>query len=110
VTKFGSFGTSGDGKLNGPFALTKDAHDNIYVSDAGNNQIQVFRNDGTFLARWGSAGSGAGQLNLPAGIDVDGSGNIYVADNSNNRVEVFSPGTTPAASSTWGKVKSRYRE
>jgi tripartite motif-containing protein 71 len=109
VLKFGSFGTSGDGKLNGPFALARDKYDNIYVSD-GNNQVQVFRSDGTFLARWGSAGSGQGDFNQPAGIGLDSSGDIYVVDNGNNRVEAFSPGATPAAGSSWGRVKSRYRE
>lgn len=63
----------------------------IYVTDTGNERIQVFGKDGTFLRAFGGFGTGDGQLQEPTGI-VDGpEGNLYVADSGNARVVVFSP-------------------
>jgi DNA-binding beta-propeller fold protein YncE len=43
ITKLGSLGT-GDGQFNGPAGIDVDAANSIYVTDAGNNRIQVFTN------------------------------------------------------------------
>ncbi len=43
ITKWGSLGT-GDGQFNGPAGIAVDAANSIYVTDAGNNRIQVFTN------------------------------------------------------------------
>ena len=54
VTKWGSYG-SGDGQFNGPRAVAMDGSGNVYVADQGNNRIQKFDGNGTFLTKWGSA-------------------------------------------------------
>ena len=46
----------------------------------GNDRIQKFDSNGTFITKWGSHGSGDGQFYYPNGVAVDSSGNVYVAD------------------------------
>src|SRR5262249_34251890 len=66
-----------------------------YVADTGNNRIQVFYADGTYIGQWGGFGSGNGQFDHPLGIAADGSGHVYVADTGNNRIQQFQA-TLPA--------------
>jgi DNA-binding beta-propeller fold protein YncE len=63
----------------------------LLVTDTGNKRVQVFDQDGNFVAQFGSPGSGEGQLNEPVGLAVDANGNIYVADTWNKRIQVFDP-------------------
>lgn len=63
----------------------------IYVTDTGNERIQVFGKDGTFLRAFGGFGSGEGQLIEPTGIVAGPDGNIWVADSGNGRVVVYTP-------------------
>jgi DNA-binding beta-propeller fold protein YncE len=66
-----------------------DCVGSVYVADTGNNRIQKFRNDGTFVAAWGARGGGAGQFLEPSAIAFDSKGNIYVTDKGNHRVQIF---------------------
>jgi len=66
-------------------------NDEIYVTDTGNERVQVFSKDGTFLRAFGGFGTGEGQLQEPTGIAAGPDGNIYVADSGNGRLVVFSP-------------------
>jgi prepilin-type N-terminal cleavage/methylation domain-containing protein len=83
-----------NGGLNGQFDnanfMSLDASDNVYVSDTGNNRVQVFNSGGTWLMSIGgpspytcevspassppacAAGLGNGQFNNPNGIVVSG--------------------------------------
>lgn len=65
--------------------------DEIYVTDTGNERVQVFGTDGTFLRAFGGYGSEPGQLLEPTGIVTGPDGNIWVADSGNGRVSVFTP-------------------
>src|SRR5262245_34458125 len=83
---WGTFG-SGDGQFNIPNGLDIEG-DEVYVSDIGNNRVQVFDRSGTFLRKWGTFGTGDGQFNRPGGVHVEGN-ELYVTDLDNNRVQVF---------------------
>ena len=61
----------------------------MYVTDAGNNRIQIFDSNGNFITAWGSKGSGEGQLDTPHDIAVDPSRNVYVAEQGNFRIQKF---------------------
>ena len=74
------------------------ANGNVYVSDGGNDKIQLFTATGSKLREWGREGSGNGEFFNPSGIEVAPNGNVYVADYSNHRVQYFS-----AAGSFLGK-------
>src|SRR4051812_10111307 len=97
--KWGSYGT-GNGQFISPSGIAVDSSDNVYVVDAGNNRIQKFTNNGTFITTWGSYGTGNGQFISPSGIAVDSSDNVYVVDAGNNRIQKFTNNGTFIT--TWG--------
>ncbi len=66
-----------------------DASDRVYMADWGNDRVQVFDPDGSFLRTWGSRGNSEGLFAGPVGIAIDASGNVYVVDMGNDRVRVF---------------------
>ena len=84
----GGYGSSA-GRFNRPTGIAY-SRDFLFVTDSGNNRVQVFRENGDYYTEFGGYGSGDGQFNNPTGIAVDGEGNIYVADTGNNRVVKYS--------------------
>lgn len=62
----------------------------VYVTDTGNERVQVFDEQGTFVRAFGGAGSGEGQLREPVGIAVAADGTVLVADAHNGRIARFS--------------------
>ncbi len=88
ITKWGTQG-SGDGQFNRPNNIAVDNTGNIYVTDFGNNRIQVFDCNGNFLRKWGSQGSGDEEFDGLSGISVDSMGYVYVSEIYNHRVQVF---------------------
>ena len=86
-------GSSLAAQFSDPYGLARDAAGNIYVSDAGdNNLIRKIAADGTvgtiaghnegFIDGVGRAAS----FNTPSGLAIDHAGNIYVADTGNNAI------------------------
>lgn len=83
---WGSAG-SGPGQLNAPGGIAVDGAGHVFVADTGNNRIEEYTSDGTFVAQFGGRGSGSGKLNGPTGLAVDHLGNLFVADTGNNRIQ-----------------------
>src|SRR3712207_8682803 len=48
-----------------------DQEGNVYVADTGNNRIQVFSSNGTFISRLGAYGIANGSFSHPEGIAID---------------------------------------
>jgi len=92
VRTIGGYG-DGPGRFREPTGVAADEQGNIYVADAGANQIRKFDGDGKPLAQWGSWGSPPAMLSSPAGLAY-GDGKLYVADGGNHRVQVFDPSGT----------------
>ncbi len=66
-------------------------HDGLlYVTDTGNERVQVFDLEGQFVRSFGEIGSGTGQLIEPVGIAVSDDGVVFVADSHNGRLARFS--------------------
>ena len=86
--EFGSFG-NGPGELFGPTFVAVGNDGNYYVSDTGNDRIQVFDNRGSFLLMFGSTGSGNGQFMSTNGVVVMDDGRIVVSDRGNDRIQLF---------------------
>jgi DNA-binding beta-propeller fold protein YncE len=57
-----------------------DAEGRIYVGDRSNNRIQIFDQEGEFLAQWT-------QFGRPSGIFFDDHGRIFVADSESDDVQ-----------------------
>ena len=104
VREFGTFGDTADspdasqsqGLFFGPRAVAVTGEE-IFVVDTGNERVQVFAPDGTFLRAWGGMGSEPGQFVEPVGIVVGPDGRVYVADSGNGRISVFQRDGTPIA-------------
>ncbi len=69
--------------------------DEIYVTDTGNERVQVFGIDGSFKRTFGGFGNGPRQLIEPVGIALNADGLVYVADSGNARISVFTPSGDP---------------
>ena len=80
---------SGEKEFKSPCGIACDSTGKVYVADTGNNRIQVFTTEGTFLRMFGKHGCGSGELDGPYGIAIDSNGMVYVSEDGNHRVSVF---------------------
>lgn len=68
-------------------SVTTDGKENIYVLDAGTNQIVKFDNKLNYLKRNGKQGWAEGQFDSPTCIDGSSGLDIFVTDGKNKRVQ-----------------------
>ena len=87
VLKWGSPGT-GSGQFNQPVGVAIDSNGNVYVTDMGNDRVQVFNNLGVWQYSFGSTGSAPGQFRRPYGISINVN-DLYVVDTGNHRIQKF---------------------
>ena len=88
LRRWGCIGT-GPGQFDDPSGVAISSGGDIVVCDAGNNRVQVFRSDGTFVRQWGSDGAAPGQFQYPASVAVSSADEVFVADHGNCRIQVF---------------------
>jgi DNA-binding beta-propeller fold protein YncE len=77
IKEWGTRGT-GRGQLDAPHALAMDSKGRLFVADRGNNRIQIFDQNGTYLDEWH-------QFSRPSGVYIDKNDVIYVADSESNK-------------------------
>jgi len=89
IVKFSSDGTylkewGSTGYAPGEFrqvhAIAIDERGRLFVADRQNNRIQIFNQEGEFIAQWT-------QFGRPSGIYFDEHDNIYVADSESDNVQ-----------------------
>jgi sugar lactone lactonase YvrE len=73
---WGQRGT-GPSQFNQPHALAMDSQGRLFVADRGNNRIQIFDQEGTFIAEWH-------QFGRPSGLFIDAQDNLYSADSESS--------------------------
>jgi DNA-binding beta-propeller fold protein YncE len=56
-----------------PHALAMDNEGRLFVADRGNNRVQIFDQNGKFIAAWS-------QFSRPSGVFVDSNDVLYVTD------------------------------
>lgn len=101
----------GDGEFNfetesGSFGAIGFAPDGgFYVADTGNQRVQRFDAERTFVSAWGSFGTDDGQFVSPSVLAVAGDGSVYVLDDARGDVQRFGADGTfvevVAAGSVW---------
>lgn len=64
---------AGRGELDGPHGIAMDSRGRLFVADRTNDRIQIFDQEGQFLAEWK-------QFSRPSGVFIDRNDTIYVAD------------------------------
>ncbi len=74
------------GPANGTSAVAVDGSGSVYVSNLGNDTVQIFDSGGNHVAEL------PGPFDSPSGIAVDGSGNAYVSNQGNDTVQIFDSG------------------
>lgn len=90
----GFFGLNTPGPFRGWFkgaygvAVTRQA-ERVFVTDWGNNRVQVFGRAGNFLTAFGTGGSGPGEMDQPTDVALRENGTVFVMDFANNRVQVW---------------------
>jgi NHL repeat len=70
---------SGPGEIDGPHTLAMDSRGRLFLGDRSNNRIQIFDQDGNYLAQWQ-------QFSRPSGVFIDKNDIIYVADSESESV------------------------
>jgi streptogramin lyase len=78
IKTWGKPGT-GPGEFDQPHALAMDSQGRLFVGDRNNNRIQIFDQEGMFVAEWK-------QFSRPSGIYIDSRDTIYVADSESGSV------------------------
>ena len=76
---------TGLGQVTNPMGIAIDGQGKIYVVDSGNDRIQVFENNGTFLRSFGNSGI----FSSAWGIALAEDGTVYVSDSGANQIRVF---------------------
>jgi hypothetical protein len=73
-----------------PVVDAKHGGHDLYVTDAGNNVVDVFDSAGAYLRQL--TGSSAGAFDEPDGVAFDSVGDAYVLDRGNRALEKFTNG------------------
>ncbi len=74
--------TAARGLFNDPHHLAIDSRGRLFVSDRGNNRIQIFDQEGTFIGLWTHFGR-------PSSIAIDDQDRIYVVDGTTSLTGVL---------------------
>ncbi len=70
---------SGPGEFDQPHSMAMDSKGRLFVGDRNNNRIQIFDQDGKFIAEWK-------QFSRPSGVYIDKKDILYVADSESESV------------------------
>ncbi|PIY68823.1 hypothetical protein COY90_03865 [Candidatus Roizmanbacteria bacterium CG_4_10_14_0_8_um_filter_39_9] len=98
--------------FSGPYGVTVDSQNKIYIADTGYSRIQRFDANGTFEKSWGEYGSADNlavpQFKKPQGMAIEVVSTseywIYVADTDNNRIQRFDQDGTISTRTKWGEI------
>ena len=63
-----------------PHSIAIDRQSRVFVADRENNRIQIFDQEGKFLAQWT-------QFGRPSGITFDDQGRIFVPDSESDNLQ-----------------------
>jgi sugar lactone lactonase YvrE len=87
IKSWGKLG-SAPGDFSQPHALAMDSQGRLFVADRSNNRVQVFDQEGKFLAETKAFGR-------PSGVYIDKDDNLYVADSESQSRDANAYGYNP---------------
>jgi DNA-binding beta-propeller fold protein YncE len=87
IKSWGKLG-SAQGDFSQPHALAMDSQGRLFVADRSNNRVQVFDQDGKFLAETKAFGR-------PSGVYIDRNDNLFVADSESQSRDANAYGYNP---------------
>jgi sugar lactone lactonase YvrE len=76
IKSWGRFGT-GPGEFKTPHAMAFDSRGRLFVSDRGNNRLQIFDQEGTFVAEWK-------QFSRISGLHISADDVLYAIDSESS--------------------------
>lgn len=76
-----------DGTAYGGIEFASDG--GFYVLDTGNQRVQQFAPDRTFVRGWGGKGDADGQFLDPIGMDLGSEGTVFVVDDQRHDIQQF---------------------
>jgi NHL repeat len=82
IKQWGGKPGTGNGQFDCPHSLAMDSQGRLFVGDRSNNRIQIFDEDGRFLASWT-------QFGRPSGIFIDQHDVLYVTDSESRNAEGY---------------------
>jgi sugar lactone lactonase YvrE len=69
------------GEIEGAHGLAMDSRGGLFVADRTNNRVQIFDQEGSFIAEWRHFGR-------PSGIHIDGNDVLYATDSESTETRV----------------------
>ena len=86
--KFGKEGNKeGEFSVQRYVSVNKDRH--LMVCDSGNDRVQVFELNGTFVKMFGRKGRGRGEFKWPVSTANLSDGRIVVSELDSHRIQIF---------------------
>tara|TARA_R110002049_G_scaffold2750_2_gene21795 strand:+ start:680883 stop:681863 length:981 start_codon:yes stop_codon:yes gene_type:complete len=70
-----------------PYDLAIAGDGSVVVCEYGNQRLQRFASDGSWIATWGGPGILPGQLYQPWGVVIDSYDRVHILDSNNHRVQ-----------------------
>jgi predicted Ser/Thr protein kinase/sugar lactone lactonase YvrE len=77
--------------LSAPYDVASAAAGDVYIADAGANEVIRVGADGRRLGKFGYRGAGTGEFHFPNAVAVAPSGDVHVLDCGNKRSQRFTP-------------------
>lgn len=87
IKTWGKLG-SGPGDFSQPHALAMDSQGRLFVADRSNNRVQIFDQDGKYIAEYK-------QFGRPSGVYIDKDDNLFVADSESQSRDAKAYGYNP---------------
>ena len=72
-----------------PWGIAVDGQGDVFVADHGNDRVQRFSTEGSWLGEWGVAGADEARLLGPMGLAIGGDGSVYATDLAGDRLRRF---------------------
>lgn len=86
--KFGGMDVPEDQIFDNPVDIAVSKKGGIYILDSKDNNIKIFREDGSFIECFSREGSGPGEFRRPWILDIIEE-EIYIADTGNGRIQIL---------------------